>query len=312
VFVDGNGNVRMNGELADGTPISQSTTVSKSGWWPMFALINGNQGAFTGWINFKNLAQSSLNGNANWFHPQLNHTAYSNEFSLRSSVVGSLFIQPPRGVSIMGWTDGIGTVGGDVLPMTVSSHLTWNSNNVITVDLSDFTFAVGPFGTVRGTLIRPVTHNKDMLQGVVLVKTNWAGGFFLDAGTSGFFDIVQDLTGGTNVLVDAPGDISTGVLTLFLNTKTGFFTGLNTITVNIGTTTVTTDIPDFGTANYNYSSYSSFSANIAEMNISGGSIRNHVVVWRMFLHFVDNQSGTFIAQITAGGSGIATGTFTLP
>jgi hypothetical protein len=82
-----------------------------------------------------------------------------------------------------------------------------------------------------------------------------------------------------------------------------------------GTTTVTsTDIPNFGTANYNYSSYVSTSANIAELNIIGGTINGHTVVIRMLLHYTDHagQVGNFIATITAGGSGTATGTFTLP
>jgi len=312
VFVDGSGNLRMNGMLADGTAISQSTTVSKNGSWPLFDSINGNKGAFTGWITITNIPQSSLNGNANWFHPALNHGAYSNEFSLRNGVVGSLFIQPPPHTSIMAWTDGIGTVSGDNLPSPISSHLTWNSNNVINVDLSDFTFAVGPFGTLRGRLMRPVLHHLDILQGVILSKTNWAGGFFLDSGSSGSFQINEDLSGGTNLIVNAPGDIATGVLTLSLDRHTGLFNNLGTITINIGATTVTTDIQDFGTANYNYSSYSSLSANIAELNLVGGTLRNRPTVIRMLLHFVDNQNGTFIATVTAGGSGTATGTFTLP
>jgi hypothetical protein len=312
ITVDGSGNLRMTGTLADGTPISQSTTVSKFGWWPMYVALYGNKGSFTGWINITNIPQSSLNGNVNWFHPQLNHSAYSNEFALRSGVIGSLFIQPPTGVSIMAWTDGLATVSGDNLPDPVSSHLTWSANNVINVDLNDFNFHVGPSGTLRGTLTRPVTHRPDMMQGVILQKTNWAGGFFLDSGSSGVFYIGQDLTDGTNQIVNAPGDINTGVLTLSLDKKTGAFTGLGTVTINIGATTVTTDIADFGTANYNYSSYSSFSANIAEMNLIGGTLRSHTVIWRMFLHFTDNQNGTFIATITAGGSGTASGTFTLP
>ncbi|MGZ5507355.1 MAG: hypothetical protein ACXWKH_13330, partial [Limisphaerales bacterium] len=259
-----------------------------------------------------NIPQSSLNGNANWFHPPLNHAAYSNEFSLRSPVVGSLFIQPPTGVSIMAWTDGFASFTGDNLSIPVSSGLTWSTNNTINVDFNDFTFHVGSSGMLRGTLTTPVEHIQDTVQGVILQKTNWAGGFFLDSGISGSFYMAEDLTAGTNVIVNAPGNINTGVLTLNLQKKSGVFTSFGAITINIGDTIVTTDINGFGIARYNYSSYSSFSANIAELNIIRGSLQNKATVIRMLLHFIDNQSGTFIATVTAGGTGTASGTFTLP
>jgi hypothetical protein len=205
----------------------------------------------------------------------------------------------------------------------LSSHLTWNSNNVINVDLNDFTFQVTSFGNIRGTLTKPVTHRREALLGTILPKTNWAGGFFLDVNSGGEFIITEDLTAGTNILVQAPGDISSftghpAVLTLTLDKKTGSFAGFNTMTFDFGetgTTTVTSsDIANFGTGDYNYSSYVSRSANIAELNIIGGTIRGHKVVIRMLLHYTDlpGQNGNFIATITAGGSGTATGTFTLP
>ena len=323
VFIDASGNVRMTGQLADGVAISQSTTISSTGWWPMFAAPYGSGGAFMGWVNVTNIPQSSLHGVSYWFHPALRRGVFTNEFSLRDDVVGSLFIQPPPHVSIMAWTDGIGAIGGDDLASSLMSHLTWNSNNVINVDLNDFTFQVMPFGNIRGTLVRPVSHRKEMMQGTILPKTNWAGGFFLDVSSSGYFLINEDLSGGTNILVQAPGDISSfsghpAVLTMTLDKKSGFFSRSDTMTFDFGdtgTTTVTSsDIADFGTANYNFSSYVSRSANIAELNIVGGAIHGHTVVIRMLLHFTDlaGQQGDFIATITAGGGGTATGTFTLP
>jgi hypothetical protein len=199
----------------------------------------------------------------------------------------------------------------------LTSHLTWNSNNLINVDLSDFTFQVMPFGNIKGTLTVPVTHNRQTLLGTILPKTNWAAGFFLNGDSGGYFTITQDLSVGTG-LVQAPGDIGNGVLTMTLDKKTGSFAKLNTMTFDFapsGNFTVTSsDLDNFGTANYNFSSYVSTSANIAELNIIGGTIHGHTVVIRMLLQFtgVAGQQGNFIATITAGGSGTATGTFTLP
>jgi uncharacterized repeat protein (TIGR02543 family) len=313
VFVDGMGRLTMSGTLADGTHISQNTTVSKNGSWPMYRTLYGDRGALIGRLDITNIPQSSLHGPAYWFHPATPNGVITNQFSERDDVTGSLFIRPPAGMPIMVWHDGTATVGGDDLSGNLTSHLTWSATNGVNVDLSDFTFTVGQFGGVRGTLLQPVTHHPDVMRGIILPKTNWAGGFFLDSNSSGFFMINQDLSAGTNATVDAPGDINTGVLTLTLDTATGFFTDLNTMTFNIGATTLTSsDVSGFGTAEYNYSSYSSTGANIAELNMIGGKLRQHTTVIRMLLHFVDNGSGTFTATFGAGGSGVATGTFTLP
>lgn len=318
VFIDASGNVKMTGELADGVGISQSTTISSNGWWPMFTApyARGTFGSFMGWMQVTNIPQSSLHGVSYWFHPAQRRGIFTDEFSRRQDVVGSLFIQPPPHVSIMDWSNGIGAIGGDDLPITFTSSLTWNSNNVINVALNDFTFQVTPFGNIKGNLSRPVTHRRELLLGTILPKTNWAGGFFLDTNSSGFFTITEDLSGAS--LVQAPGDIGTGVLTLTLDKRTGAFAKLNTMTFDFassGTFTVTSsDLADFGTADYNFSSYVSTAANVAELNIVGGQLHGHTVVIRMLLHFTGlaGQQGDFIATITAGGTGTATGTFTLP
>ena len=56
----------MKGNLADGTAMSQSVSVSKDGRWPFYAAYAappaGNGGAVFGWITFSNQPASSLGG----------------------------------------------------------------------------------------------------------------------------------------------------------------------------------------------------------------------------------------------------------
>ena len=44
------GGLRFQGVLADGTPVVQSSIVSKNGQWPFYAALFGGQGSVLGWI----------------------------------------------------------------------------------------------------------------------------------------------------------------------------------------------------------------------------------------------------------------------
>jgi hypothetical protein len=50
---------------------------------------------------------------------------------------------------------------------------------------------------------------------------------------------------------------------------------------------------------------------MAELNLIGGKLAVQPTVIRLLLNFTSNTSGDFLAEITAGGSGRASGTFTL-
>ncbi|MGO9446831.1 MAG: hypothetical protein ACLPXB_18945 [Thiobacillaceae bacterium] len=67
------GLITLKGNLADGTALSQSVSVSKDGRWPFYAAYTpppvGNGGAVFGWIGFSNQPATALGGALYWFRP---------------------------------------------------------------------------------------------------------------------------------------------------------------------------------------------------------------------------------------------------
>ncbi len=67
------GLITLKGNLADGTALSQSVSVSEDGRWPFYAayapLPAGNGGAVFGWIGFSNQPTTALGGTLYWFRP---------------------------------------------------------------------------------------------------------------------------------------------------------------------------------------------------------------------------------------------------
>jgi hypothetical protein len=92
IKVDGNGNVKLTGVLADGTKISQSAPLSKDGLWPLFAPLYSGKGLVIAWISFTNRAADDLHGQINWIkQPDSAARYYPEGLALSASSVGSVF-----------------------------------------------------------------------------------------------------------------------------------------------------------------------------------------------------------------------------
>jgi len=311
--VDGAGNLTLIGKLADGRTVSQSTSVSKNGAWPFYNSLYGGNGSAFSWFTFANLPASSVSGLVTWFRPALGGTLFPDGFATRVDAIGSLFITPPRNVPMLNWGNGIAVLGGNDLPGNITNLVSFNPSNTITVNfqLAGLKLKVDAQGKLTGSFIDPTTQKTKAIEGVVLPKTNWAGGFFPGTNQVGFIFLGEDLSAGTNVFVQPPSFLNGLTLTLNTTRKTGLFNNFNGSTFAFGETNVTSDATNFGTGTYNFSSNGSAAANVAELNLLGGTIRGHKVVVRMLLNFTSDSAGNFLAGITAGGEGIAAGTFSL-
>ena len=311
--VDGAGNLHVVGRLADGRTISQSVPVSKNGVWPFYNSLYGGNGSAFSWMTFANLPASSVSGLVTWFRPALTGALFPDGFATRVAAIGSLFITPPRNVPMLNWTSGIAVLGGNDLSDNITNLVTFNSNNTITLNfqLVGLKLKINSQGKLAGSFVDPTTQKTKPLEGVVLPKTNWAGGFFLGTNQSGFIFLGEDLSAGTNALISPPSFLNGLTLTIAATKKTGTFNSFNGTGFTFTDTNFTTDDPDFGTGTYNFSSAGSTAANVAELNLLGGTIHGHKVVVRVLLNFTSGTAGNFLAEITAGGSGIASGSFTL-
>jgi hypothetical protein len=162
VKVDGNGNVKLAGVLADGTKISQSAPLSKGGLWPMFVPLYKGKGVAIAWISFTNQNTDDLHGQINWIkQPDVTAHYYPEGLSVSGNAVGSVFA-PPSILALnlqVAALQSAGVGNGRVTSLTVSSST----------------------GTFTGSLLNNAGATVK-IQGALLQKPNAAYGFFL--GTS--------------------------------------------------------------------------------------------------------------------------------
>lgn len=314
--VDGAGNVFLVGRLADGTPISQATVVSQSGMWPLCLRLYGNRGLLLGWMRFNNEDFSSIQGNPiNWIRPAIpGSRLYPDGFNLDLVAAGSLFIAPPARTPLFAWQSGVVELGGGNLDSNLVNTVIVNSNNVVTVNNNSnrVSLHLSSNGLLTGSFIHPNNRQLRPLQGVVLMKTNWAAGYFLGLDQSGYLTLMEDLTQGAN-FGTTPDSLEGLTLTFSPVRQTGRLQTLNASRLAFTNGTATSDVDSFGTATFNYSSDGSNARfpRVAELNVLHGKVGNQEVVLRVLLTFTSSTGGTYLAATTAGGEGAATGTFSL-
>ena len=96
VKVDGSGNVKFAGVLADGTKITQAAVMSKDGTWPMFVPLYKGKGLAIAWISFTNRAMDDLHGQINWIkQPDVTAHYYPEGLAFAGNAVGFSAFAPP-------------------------------------------------------------------------------------------------------------------------------------------------------------------------------------------------------------------------
>jgi pimeloyl-ACP methyl ester carboxylesterase len=63
------GAVSLGGTLGDGTKITESTFVSRTGHWPLYASLYSGRGLICGWLMFTNTAANDIEGVLRWVKP---------------------------------------------------------------------------------------------------------------------------------------------------------------------------------------------------------------------------------------------------
>jgi hypothetical protein len=172
VRVDGSGNAKLAGVLADGSKISQSAQLTLDGTWPLFAPLYHGQGLVMGWISFTNRASDDLHGAVNWIKTAAPRARYYPEGLItQSDAVGSVYTpvgQPPlvrAAAEVQLGLDGQLSLGGsDVL--------------IIQLQLSMGT------GIFKGLMLNRVTGKPVAFQGALLQKLKQGYGFVMTTNQS--------------------------------------------------------------------------------------------------------------------------------
>jgi hypothetical protein len=163
--VDGAGNVKLSGVLADGTKITQSSQVSDDGTWPVFVPLYKGKGLLIGWISFANRTGDDLHGAINWIkQPDLLSHYYPSGFALAGDALGSIYA-PPTALALS----------------TQLSRLQSESGTSTVVTSIKASATTGIF---KGSILDKTTGKVSTFQGALLQKPDAGYGFVLEANQS--------------------------------------------------------------------------------------------------------------------------------
>jgi fibronectin type 3 domain-containing protein len=172
VRVDGSGNIKFSGVLADGTKVTQGSQLSEDGMWPLFVPLYKGQGLVMAWVSFANRTTDDLHGGLNWLkQPNLLSKYYPAGFTLEGNAVGSLFSAPSALV-----------LNADVAQLQSNGGA---ASVVTAIKVSRST------GTFKGSLMDKTTGKLSKFQGALLLKTQTGYGFILEAGQSAPLTLTQ-------------------------------------------------------------------------------------------------------------------------
>jgi hypothetical protein len=190
VVIDTGGKVVLSGYLADGTALSQSTTVSKDGRWPLYAPLYAGTGSVYSWLFFTNYPPADLlGGQLSWSKPQQQAVIYYPlGFTNEVMVEGSRYVAPTNGtMRTLALTNGLVSFNGGNVSAPFTNLVILAANNVVTNTSTNrlilsLSTASGVFS---GTVVVPGTKTTNTFRGAVLQNENAGYGFFLGTNQSG-------------------------------------------------------------------------------------------------------------------------------
>jgi hypothetical protein len=197
VTVDALGNITFAGSLADGTTsVSQSSVVSKDGYWWFYVPLYGGKGSLWGTNQFINHAISSVPF-ISWINATNSSPSafYRNGFTNEQAVVfGSLYSSNNR--PLLTLTNAQVMLEAVNPPISITNLITLTRTNTIIVphtaeNTNHLTLTITPrTGLITGTFLNPTNpHKTNTIHGVLLQNQNNAQGYFTGTNQNGAFTL---------------------------------------------------------------------------------------------------------------------------
>jgi len=180
------------GNLADGTTgLSQSSGVSRDGYWPFYVPLYGGAGSLWGSSYFTNHAIMSA-PYLSWINAsnESKSAVYRSGFTnQQATVMGSFYAATEK--PLLSLTNGQVTLEGGDPFVSIASQITWGLNNKISIldNTSGLTLAITPAtGLISGSFLNRTNAKQTIkFNGVLLQNQTNAAGYFLGTTNSGLF-----------------------------------------------------------------------------------------------------------------------------
>ena len=182
VSVTAKGALTVNGMLADGSRMTQRTSVSQNGRWPFYAPLNSGRSVALGFLSFTNRPEDDVNGEVVWVKSSTSLFVYYREgFTVTNRASGSRY-QPPvgRGGQIVGFTNGIVVFNGGDIARPLTNVISIGAANRITsvTTSNELAMTLAPAtGLFKGS-IKPPGFSRATFHGVIHQKGANGAGFF--------------------------------------------------------------------------------------------------------------------------------------
>lgn len=180
VKVSSSGAISLAGSLADGTALSQSSTLSQSGFWPLYVSLYGGKGSLWGWNYFSSNGLASYPwlswiNTTNSTKTAANRSGFTNQQAVLQGSLYQANQSLPAGLAV--------TLQQLNQPALVISNLAGNSSKLI-LHTNKTT------GVISGTFANPADSKQTIkVNGIILQNATNASGYFLVTNQSGAFSI---------------------------------------------------------------------------------------------------------------------------
>jgi len=178
--VDANGKVKLAGKLADGTPFTSGTALSRSGGWPLFVSTHRGKGVMMGWMRCASppdIADASVT----WLRSAVSNAQYyPTGFRVSAPASGSAYT---NGAVSPGSMLVIASGGGLTAPLTNHVSLSTDGRYVAADPALALLKLNLNSGVFSGAFMSGGTGYR--FDGVMLQKQNHGAGYFLGTSSSG-------------------------------------------------------------------------------------------------------------------------------
>jgi hypothetical protein len=180
VKVNTSGRVSFAGTLADGTKISQSASLSKIGYWPLYIPLYSGNGSLMSWLAFANNTTNDLSGTLSWIkQPGSKSKYYLGGFTCECDAFGSIYI---RAGSILNLPTASLTFCGGSCASAITNSITIGPGSKIVTPGRELKLSFSAStGTFKGTFLDSATGKYLPFSGAVFQKLNVAYGVLFDA-----------------------------------------------------------------------------------------------------------------------------------
>jgi hypothetical protein len=178
--VNSAGQVTFVGTLADGTKVSQSTSISRAGYWPLHIPLYTGNGLLMSWLTFAS-PTNDLSGNLTWIKQSGSGSKYYLAgFTCQSDIFGSKYV---RTDPILNLPTATLTFSGGSLDSCITNSIMIGAHGKVTTPGKQLRLSFSATtGTFAGTFLDPATGKPHAFSGAVFQKLNTAYGVYFGTG----------------------------------------------------------------------------------------------------------------------------------